>query len=71
MRRDRAAGKGMTTSVGRLREDPVLGYKFAALSHNTVRGAAGCSILNAELLSVKGYITGFHPELSAEAVAGA
>ncbi|MFN8377171.1 MAG: aspartate-semialdehyde dehydrogenase [Anaerolineae bacterium] len=62
VRRDRAAGGGMTTSVGRLREDPVLGYKFAALSHNTVRGAAGCSILNAELLAVKGYIAGFQPE---------
>lgn len=62
VRRDRAAGRGMTTSVGRLREDPVLGYKFAALSHNTVRGAAGCSILNAELLAVKGYIVGFQPE---------
>jgi aspartate-semialdehyde dehydrogenase len=65
VRRDRAAGKGMTTSVGRLREDPVLGYKFAALSHNTVRGAAGCSILNAELMAVKGYIAGFQPELPA------
>lgn len=64
IRRDRAAGRGMTTSVGRLRIDPVLGYKFAALSHNTVRGAAGCSILNAELLAVKGYIAGFQPELA-------
>lgn len=62
VRRDRAAGHGMTTSVGRLRPDPVLGYKFAALSHNTVRGAAGCSILNAELLAVQGYIEGFMPE---------
>lgn len=62
VRRDRATGRGMTTSVGRLREDPVLGYKFAALSHNTVRGAAGCSILNAELLAVKGYIANFQPE---------
>lgn len=61
VRRDRAAGKGMTTSIGRLREDPILGYKFAALSHNTVRGAAGCSILNAELLAVQGYIAGFPP----------
>ncbi len=55
-RRDRAAGQGMVTSIGRLRECPILGYKFAALSHNTVRGAAGCSILNAELLAVKGYL---------------
>ena len=58
-RRDRQAGKGMMTSIGRLRECPVLGYKFAALSHNTVRGAAGCSILNAELAAVSGYIEGF------------
>ena len=57
-RRDRQAGAGMMTSIGRLRECPVLGYKFAALSHNTVRGAAGCSILNAELMAVKGYIDG-------------
>ena len=59
----------MTTSVGRLRECPVLGYKFAALSHNTVRGAAGCSILNAELMAVKGYINGFQPEGTADLVA--
>jgi aspartate-semialdehyde dehydrogenase len=59
IRRDRNAGNGMATSVGRLRECPILGYKFAALSHNTIRGAAGCSILNAELLAVKGYIANF------------
>jgi aspartate-semialdehyde dehydrogenase len=58
-RRDRDAGKGMVTSMGRLRECPILGYKFASLSHNTIRGAAGCSILNAELLAVKGYIQDF------------
>lgn len=57
-RRDRNFGDGMVTSIGRLRECPVLGYKFAALSHNTIRGAAGCSILNAELLAVEGYIQG-------------
>lgn len=61
-RRDRNAGGGMMTSIGRLRECPVLGYKFAALSHNTIRGAAGCSILNAELLAVKGYLGDFRPE---------
>lgn len=60
-RRDRDAGKGMVTSIGRLRECPILGYKFASLSHNTIRGAAGCSILNAELLAVKGYIQDFQP----------
>lgn len=58
-RRDRNTGKGMVTSIGRLRECPILDYKFAALSHNTIRGAAGCSILNAELLAVQGFIDGF------------
>jgi aspartate-semialdehyde dehydrogenase len=68
-RRDRNAGKGMTTSVGRLRECPLLGYKFVALSHNTIRGAAGCSILNAELLAVQGYLGDFQPA-PAKAFAG-
>jgi aspartate-semialdehyde dehydrogenase len=63
-RRDRMIGNGMTTSIGRLRECPILGYKFAALSHNTIRGAAGCSILNAELMAVQGYIDGFKPILT-------
>ena len=58
-RRDRNAGNGMATSIGRLRNCPILGYKFVALSHNTIRGAAGCSILNAEMLAVRGYISGF------------
>ncbi len=61
-RRDRHAGRGMMTSIGRLRECPILGYKFAVLSHNTIRGAAGCSILNAELLAIRGYITDFRPQ---------
>ncbi|MDX2138415.1 MAG: aspartate-semialdehyde dehydrogenase [Chloroflexota bacterium] len=55
-RRDRAAGNGMSTSIGRLRACPLLGYKFVALSHNTIRGAAGCAILNAELLVKTGYL---------------
>lgn len=56
-RRDRDAGSGMATVVGRLRPDPVLdGWKFVAMAHNTVRGAAGCSILNAELLVERGYV---------------
>jgi aspartate-semialdehyde dehydrogenase len=66
-RRDRNAGKGMATSVGRLRECPLLGYKFVALPHNTIRGAAGCSILNAELLAVQGYLGDFKPELAGAA----
>jgi aspartate-semialdehyde dehydrogenase len=47
---DRDAEKGMASTVGRLREDPVLGLKFVVLGHNTIRGAAGASVLNAELL---------------------
>jgi aspartate-semialdehyde dehydrogenase len=42
--------KGMTTHIGRLRPCPLFDYKFTILSHNTVRGAAGCGILSAELL---------------------
>ena len=61
-RRDRNAGNGMTASIGRLRECPILDYKFAALAHNTIRGAAGCSVLNAELLAVAGYIEAFQPQ---------
>ncbi|MEL6306829.1 MAG: aspartate-semialdehyde dehydrogenase [Chloroflexota bacterium] len=60
-RRDRMAGNGMMTSIGRLRECPILGYKFAALAHNTIRGAAGCSVLNAEYLASQGYIADFQP----------
>jgi aspartate-semialdehyde dehydrogenase len=62
-RRDRMAGNGMMTSIGRLRQCPVLGYKFAAMAHNTIRGAAGCSVLNAELLAVKGYLENFQPQI--------
>ncbi|MCB0059977.1 MAG: aspartate-semialdehyde dehydrogenase, partial [Caldilineaceae bacterium] len=49
-RLDRMAGSipGMATVVGRLRPDPLLHYKFMALGHNTIRGAAGGSLLNAE-----------------------
>lgn len=67
-RRDRNAGHGMATSVGRLRECPLLGYKFAALSHNTIRGAAGCSILNAELLAAKGLLGDFQPVTQVQGV---
>ena len=51
------AGVGMTTTVGRLRPCSVLDWKFTVLSHNTIRGAAGAALLNAELLKVKGYIS--------------
>jgi aspartate-semialdehyde dehydrogenase len=67
-RRDRMAGNGMATTIGRLRPCPLLGYKFVALSHNTIRGAAGCSILNAELMAVKGYLPDFQPALVTEQV---
>jgi aspartate-semialdehyde dehydrogenase len=53
-RLDRLAGKGMTTVVGRVRRDPILDLKFVVLSHNTIRGAAGASIYNAELLVNEG-----------------
>jgi aspartate-semialdehyde dehydrogenase len=49
-------GGGMTTVVGRLRPCSVFDWKFTVLSHNTIRGAAGAAILNAELLKVKGYL---------------
>lgn len=55
-RKDRNAGKGMAVTVGRLRPCPVFDYKFVGLSHNTIRGAAGGGILNAELLVAEGYI---------------
>lgn len=53
---DRNLGHGMGVSVGRLRSDNVLDYKFVGLSHNTIRGAAGGGILTAELLKAKGYV---------------
>jgi len=44
----------MTVTVGRLRPCPLLGYKLFALGHNTVRGAAGAAVLNAELMAAEG-----------------
>lgn len=55
-RLDRLAGGGMTTVVGRLRPDPLLHLKMVVLSHNTIRGAAGGSIYNAELLVEQGWL---------------
>lgn len=52
---DVESGKGMTTTVGRLRPCGVLDWMFTVLSHNTIRGAAGAAVLNAELLKVRGY----------------
>jgi len=55
-RLDRQFGAGMATVVGRLRPDPLLHAKLVVLSHNTVRGAAGGSIYNAELLVQQGWL---------------
>ena len=55
-RRDRDAGGGMSVSVGRVRPDPLLGWSFVAAGSNTIRGAAGGSILNAELAAVRGFL---------------
>lgn len=55
-RLDRDAGNGMAVTLGRLREDTLFDWKFVALAHNTVRGAAGGAILTAELLQAWGYI---------------
>ncbi len=52
-RRDVERENGMAVFVGRLRKCPVLDYKFIAMGHNTVRGAAGAAVLNAELMKVQ------------------
>jgi len=55
-RRDVERENGMAVFVGRLRPCPVLDYKFVALGHNTVRGAAGAAVLNAELMKAEGWL---------------
>jgi aspartate-semialdehyde dehydrogenase len=55
-RLDREAGGGMGITVGRLREDRILDYRFVCLSHNTLRGAAGGAVLTAELLKAEGHL---------------
>ena len=55
-RRDVWAGKGMTVTAGRVRSDPLFDVKLVALGHNTIRGAAGGSVLNAELLASRGML---------------
>jgi aspartate-semialdehyde dehydrogenase len=55
-RLDADLGNGMAVSVGRVRACPVLTHKFVALGHNTIRGAAGASILNAELMKAEGLL---------------
>ena len=55
-RMDSDLGDGMAISIGRIEECPVMGVKFFCLAHNTVRGAAGAAIANAELLVASGYL---------------
>ena len=55
-RYDRGEGDGMSAVVGRLRACPVFDIRFLVLSHNTIRGAAGASILNAEIMKAQGYL---------------
>jgi aspartate-semialdehyde dehydrogenase len=55
-RLDRDVGRGMGVTLGRLRPDAIFDWRFVALSHNTVRGAAGGAVLTAELLVHEGYI---------------
>jgi aspartate-semialdehyde dehydrogenase len=55
-RKDAERERGMAAFVGRLRPCPVLDYKFVAMGHNTVRGAAGAAVLNAELMLAEGML---------------
>jgi aspartate-semialdehyde dehydrogenase len=55
-RRDAMRENGMAVSVGRVRKCVILGYKFVSLGHNTIRGAAGAAVLNAELLHSEGWL---------------
>ncbi|MDX9826673.1 MAG: Asd/ArgC dimerization domain-containing protein, partial [Spirochaetia bacterium] len=61
-RKDAETDGGMRITVGRVRPCPILGIKFIALGHNTERGAAGASVLNAELAYVKGVIASARQE---------
>ena len=55
-RNDAERERGMAAFVGRLRPCPALDWKFVALGHNTVRGAAGAAVLNAELMHSEGML---------------
>jgi len=55
-RRDVDDGRGMTVSVGRLRADPIMQLRMVAMGHNTIRGAAGAAVLNAELMHSEGML---------------
>ena len=69
-RLDRNRGRGMAVTVGRLRPCGVLDWKFTALSHNTIRGAAGAAILNAELLASLGKLEAVAPPDRSESLQG-
>ena len=66
-RRHANLGNGMTVTVGRVRPCEVLDYKYVALSHNTIRGAAGGAVLNAELLVKQGYLKSRSAHVAVEA----
>jgi aspartate-semialdehyde dehydrogenase len=51
---DRDVGKGMSVTVGRIRQDPIMTFKYMCLGHNTIRGGAGAGILSAEFMVAKG-----------------
>jgi aspartate-semialdehyde dehydrogenase len=68
-RLDRMRGNGMAATVGRLRECPLLDWKFVVLSHNTIRGAAGAAVLNAEVLARLGKLKPVKPAVSVHAAA--
>ncbi len=57
-RRDVGLGQGMTVTVGRIRRDDLLDIKLVAMGSNTIRGAAGGAVMNAELLVAQGYVPG-------------
>jgi aspartate-semialdehyde dehydrogenase len=68
-RLDRMRGAGMAATVGRLRECNLLDWKFVVLSHNTIRGAAGAAVLNAEVLARLGKLAGSKSDKARTAVA--
>jgi aspartate-semialdehyde dehydrogenase len=66
-RLDRMRGGGMSATVGRLRPCSLLDWKFTVLSHNTIRGAAGAALLNAELLMQMGKLQNVRATVAASA----
>jgi aspartate-semialdehyde dehydrogenase len=67
-RLDKMRGHGMASTVGRLRECNLLDWKFVVLSHNTIRGAAGAAVLNAEVLARLGKLDAKKPSLRRDVV---